>query len=94
MPFHSVHCGFERLMFSLRGQSNELDFINQTIDFVGFPFKVYRSTGVSVGAVEALNRWLHKHWTRRLTTCAYAHLCAAKNVRESHVASGSLVYLR
>lgn len=33
-------------MFSLCGQSNELDFINQTIDFVGFPFKVYRSTGV------------------------------------------------
>lgn len=51
MPFHSVHCGFQRPMFSLRGQSIELDSINQTIDFVGFPFKVYGSTGVSVGAV-------------------------------------------
>lgn len=47
MPFHSVHCGFlkKRLVFSLCGQSKELNFINQTIDFVGFPFKVYRSTG-------------------------------------------------
>lgn len=35
----------KRLVFSLCGQSKELNFINQTIDFVGFPFKVYRSTG-------------------------------------------------
>lgn len=80
MPFHSVQCGFERLVFSLCGQSNELDFINQTIDFVGFPFKVYRSTGVSVGAVLALNRWLHKHWTHRLTTCAYMHTSALQEM--------------
>lgn len=50
MPFHSVHCGFERPVFSLRGQGNELDAINQTIDSVGFPFKVRGgSTGVSWG---------------------------------------------
>lgn len=48
MPFHSVHCGFVRPVFSLRGQGKELDSINQTIDFVGFPFKVQGgSTGVS-----------------------------------------------
>lgn len=53
MPFHSVHCGFERPVFSLRGQARELDAINQTIDSVGFPFKVQGgSTGVSGGAVE------------------------------------------
>lgn len=51
MLFHRLHCGFQRPVFSLRGQSNELDSINQTINFVGFPFKVYGSTGVSVGAV-------------------------------------------
>ena len=53
--------------FLSRGRSDGLDFINQTIDFVGFPFKVYGSTGVSVGAVSAPNRWLHKHWTRART---------------------------
>lgn len=39
MPFHSVHCGFERPVFSLRGQGAELDSINQTMDFCWFSFQ-------------------------------------------------------
>lgn len=39
MPFHSVHCGFEPPVFSLRGRGTELDSINQTIDFCWFSFQ-------------------------------------------------------
>lgn len=42
---------FNVLCFLCAVRSNEPDFINQTIDFVGFPFKVYTWTRVSVGAV-------------------------------------------
>lgn len=39
MPFHSVHCGFEGPVFSLRGHGTELDSINQTMDFCWFSFQ-------------------------------------------------------
>lgn len=44
MPFHSVHCGFERPVFFLRGRGTELDSINQTIDFCWFSFQGARRT--------------------------------------------------
>lgn len=67
-------------VFSLRSEQGA-ELHKSDDRFCWFSFQgVQIDGGVSVGAVLAPNRWLHKHWAHRPTTCAYAQLCAAKSV--------------